>query len=332
MTALDGTAPRPDLEARPEPRAVDSAAPFFIVMNAGSGHAEAAEARAVLEQELRSAGRAFELAVVEDAARLHDIALATVSRARARGGVVVVAGGDGTINAVVNASYGSGCPLGILPRGTFNYFSREHGIPADTRAAVQVLLTARAHPVQVGLVNGRVFLVNASLGLYPQLLEDREGFKQRLGRRRWVALVSAIVTVLRHRRELTLDVEYAGRTRVVRTRTLFVGNNELQLEQVGIPEAPAIENGRLVGLVVRPAGVAELLWLIVRGALGTLGDAEQVGHFAFRRIVVRPRRARRQLKVAADGEITRVAAPIEFTVGPEPLYVLKPEGGGSGRR
>lgn len=311
--------------AAKEPRAPAPDAPFVIVMNARSGHDDAAQTRELVEQRLAAAGRRYLIAAIGSGSEIATVATTAVAEAQAQGGIVVVAGGDGTINAVCNVLYGSGCTLGVLPQGTFNFFARTHGIPLEPEHALDVLLTARAHPVQAGLVNDRLFLVNASLGLYPQILEDREGFKRRLGRRRWVALLSGLTTVIQHRRPLTLAIEHEGTVREVRTSTLFVGNNRLQLEQVGIDEASAVGRDRLVGLVLRPVSLAELLWLAIRGAFGTLGDADDVTSFAFGRITVQPRRLGRRLKVAADGEITWLTAPIEFKVAPKPLYLLKPE-------
>ena len=111
--------------------------------------------------------------------QIADGARRAVEQAMAQGGAVVAAGGDGTINAVAQEAHDAGCPMGVLPQGTFNYFSRTHGIPTETTEAIRALMSSRVEPVQVGLVNENVFLVNASLGLYPALLEDREQFKQR---------------------------------------------------------------------------------------------------------------------------------------------------------
>ena len=147
-----------------------SDSPLLIVMNAGSGHNDTTATRETIERVLEQAGRAYRIHVVEDPKRLEAIARETVEEARTCGGVVVAAGGDGTINAVANAVLGSGCAFGALPQGTFNYFGRTHGIPEDIAEATRALLRARAQPVQVGLVNNRLFLVNASLGLYPPFL------------------------------------------------------------------------------------------------------------------------------------------------------------------
>jgi diacylglycerol kinase family enzyme len=304
-----------------------SDSPLLIVMNAGSGHNDTAAAREAIEHVLKQAGRTYRICVVEDAKQIEDIARQTVEQAKACGGIVVAVGGDGTINTVANAVLGSGCPFGALPQGTFNYFSRAHGISEDIIEATRVLLSARAYPVQVGLVNNRLFLVNASLGLYPKLLEDREAYKRQYGRSRLVAFWSGLMTVLRQHRQLRITLERHGQTSNMRTPTLFIGNNRLQMEQIGIPLAEALEEGQLAAIAVRPVGTLAMLWLLVRGALGKLGEADNVISFAFRSLTVKPSslyRAQR-VKVAIDGEVIWLNAPLEFRVSPEPLYLLKPD-------
>lgn len=300
--------------------------PLFIVFNLGSGHGDASAARAVIEQACGEAGRELHLMVVPDPRRLADLARQAVQRAQPVGGVVVAAGGDGTINAVAQATLGSGCAFGVLPQGTFNYFSRNHGIPADTAQAMQVLLQHDALPVQVGLVNQQVFLVNASLGLYPKLLEDREAWKRQFGRSRLVALGAGLMTLLSGHRSLRLEIEVHGETSEVRTPTLFVGNNALQLQQLGFQEAQAVDAGELAAVRLRPVGSGAMLWLLLRGALGRLGEADEVVNFSFKRLTVRQARpfAARRIKVATDGEISWLSLPLVFSVSPEPLLLIRP--------
>lgn len=299
-------------------------AALFIVFNIGSGHGDPAEARAAIEHACAEAARELQLLVVDEPQRITAVAHEAVRRAQQVGGVVVAAGGDGTINAVAQATLGSGCPFGVLPQGTFNYFSRTHGIPADIAPAMQVLLHEQAHPVQVGLVNERVFLVNASLGLYPKLLEDREAWKKKLGRSRLVAAGAGLMTLLRGYRNLRLRIGVHGETHDVRTPTLFVGNNALQMEQFGFPEAQAIDAGALAGITLRPVGRLAMLGLLLRGALGRLGEADQVLNFPFRQLTVLRGFGQRRVKVATDGEVTRMNLPLVFRVSPEPLWLIRP--------
>ena len=303
--------------------------PLFVVLNAGSGRHNDDDAQQTMARVFEEAGREFEFLIIEEPAQIRDISRRAVALAKARGGVVVAAGGDGTINAVASAVLGSGCPFGVLPQGTFNYFGRVHGISQNTQAAASALLGASISPVQVGQVNGRIFLVNASVGLYPQLLEDREAWKQQLGRSRLVAFVSGLSTLLQSGKQLQLQIESTAEQvdlpPLIRTPTLFVGNNHLQLTRVGIDveHANAVIQGKLAGIVVRPIGMLALFWLLLRGLLGRLGDAENVDTFAFRRLTVTPK-GHKRIKVATDGEINWMQTPLVFEVASEPLLLLIP--------
>ena len=308
---------------RPE---TDPRAPLTIVLNPASGREDGAANCAALEQALRSAGRSYRL-LLPGQGSVAERARQAVKLAAADRGAGVAAGGDGTLNAVAQCVLGSGLPFGILPQGTFNYFGRTHGIPADTAAAVQILLNAPLQPVQAGQVNERVFLVNASLGLYPEVLQDREVLKQRYGRRRIVAAGAALATLLREHRQLQIAVERSGRVSTVRTPTLFIGNNRLQLEQIGMAGAEAVEQGLLAAILPRPVGTLAMLGLALRGALGRLGEAEQVDSFGFSTLRVQPDApyGGMRMKVACDGEIAWQRAPLLFRVATEPLWLYKPE-------
>lgn len=299
--------------------------PLHVVINAGSGEHDAQQTQAVLEEVFQAAGHATHFTRLGDAGALADACDRAAAQAKASGGVFVVAGGDGTLNMAAAAALRHGCALGVIPQGTFNYLARDHGIPLDAEAAARALVRARPQPVQVGLVNDHVFLVNASLGLYPQVLQDREAFKARFGRRRWVALLSGVATVFRWHRRLRLDIELDGVRTVLATTTLFVGNNRLQVEQVGLEEevAQRTGRGRLAGIVTRPVGAWTMLWLALRGALGRLGDADQVETFSFHELQVRVLGARR-VKVATDGEVLMMAPPLRFAAAAQRLLLMMP--------
>ncbi|WP_198918214.1 diacylglycerol/lipid kinase family protein [Achromobacter xylosoxidans] len=296
--------------------------PLFIVLNTGSGRGDAQALQDIIRRVLDEAGRRFQLMPVDDPSRLVATAREAVALAREAGGIVVAAGGDGTLNAVAGQVLGQDVPFGILPQGTFNYFGRRYGISQDTEAALRGLLGGELRPVQVGLLNGRLFLVNASLGLYPQLLEDREAYKQRFGRSRLVALWSGLVTLMRAPRQLSLRLDYEGRVRDLRSPTLVVGNNRLQLEHIGIDPAE-LDRGHLVAMAARPVGTLALYGLLLRGLFSRLGEAEHVVSFAFDRLMVSIR-GRRRVKVAMDGEISWMDTPLEFKVSDTPLPLVVP--------
>jgi|GEM_PF-721045 len=260
------------------PRApeIDPAAPLLFIINAASGRHDSDTTRQQIEAALRTSGRTGELLFTHPD-QLAQVAQQAAVTAFARHSAVVAVGGDGTINSVAQAAHAQGCAMGVLPQGTFNYFARTHGIPTDAEQATQALLRCEPVPVQVGLINERVFLVNASVGLYPELLQDREAYKARFGRSLVVAFAAALVTLLGRHRQLRLRIERGTDVRDVTTPTLFIGNNRLQLEQVGLAQASALDQGCLAAVMLRPIGALAMLWLLLRGHAAALKNWAAAG-------------------------------------------------------
>lgn len=309
--------------------AFNETAGLQFVVNGTAGSSDADAKRDAIETGLREAGRA---GIVSFAApgELARVARDSAAKALAAGSAVVAVGGDGTMNTVAQAAHAVGCPMGVIPEGTFNYFAREHGISTETGEALRLLFHARPEPVQVSAINDRVFLVNTSVGLYPDLLQDRERWKARFGRSRWVALVAGVTTLLRSQDALSLWIEWEGKLRKVRTLMLFVGNNRMQLEKLGLldPDAPAergVAEGLVAAMILRPIGTLAMLRLVLRGALGQLGDAGGVEHFVCQTLRVAPMLmfGRRRMKVAFDGEVEWMNAPLTIRVLPKPLWLMK---------
>lgn len=310
--------------------------PLFIVMNAGSGRRNATSARNNLAKLFHEANQPYELLLCRRPGGLSALTEQAVEQARRRDGVVVAAGGDGTIRFVAQRVLAAGLPFGVLPQGTFNYFARDNGLPQDPVAAAEALLAGmRAgceRPVQVGQLNDQIFLVNASLGLYPQLLADRETFKQRHGRSRMVARWAGLLTLLRRDIKMLLRVEYTGGQQasgadVIPASTIFVGNNSLQLNEVGLAtEAQSVQQGQLAALVLPPMSASMRVAVALRGMLGQLGEAPNVTHFSCRQLVVEPlsRHQLRHVKVAMDGEGAWMRPPLVFRVAPRPLRLIVP--------
>ena len=297
--------------------------PYFFVLNPASGHSDSESARVTIERLLTDASLRFEFIEFSDGAGLPNAAKDAARKAKESGGTLVACGGDGTINAVAAEALAADVPLGVIPQGTFNYFGRAYGISSDLDQAVKRMLASPARSACVGLVNDKVFLVNASIGLYPKVLEDRESWKQSLGRHRVVAIVAAMVTLMRYHRmlSLALKTEHDRSRHAVKTPTLVVCNNPIQLARLGIDDSGTVGNGQLMAITLAPISKLGLLKLILTGALGQLGVATEV---AAQRCVqleasLGGRRFRRPIKVALDGEICRMSLPLNFSVASTPL-------------
>ncbi len=302
---------------------------------AAEQHAETARAlAAALEHPARGAGCTCCLYIAGDPAELPSLARAA-ARAAVQDGIVVAAGGDGSINAVAQAAWQEDVPMSALACGTFNFFAREHGLPEDPEAAASALLDTLAHgearAVRVGRVNERVFLVNASLGLYPRILVEREQASRRFGRYQFVALASAIMTLARgvRRRMLTLSRSHDGANRdpaPVFATTLFAGRNALQLEQLGMPETGEVRRGALGIIVHKPESRWSLAALLLRAARGALAEHPRIESFSTRALDVTPAHAggRHRVLVACDGETLEMKLPLQIRVEERPLRLLAP--------
>jgi diacylglycerol kinase family enzyme len=125
---------------------------------------------------------------------------------------------------------------------------------------------------------------------------------------------------------LRLLIHCEGAVREITTATLFIGNNRLQLERLGLPESQAPDDGRLAAVILRPVGMLAMLGVMLRGALGTLGETETIERFEFTQMQVMPRLlpGRQSIRVAMDGEVIRLRVPLDISRSSRPLFLLKP--------
>lgn len=236
---------------------------------------------------------------------------------------VVAGGGDGTVNAVASVLAGSAARFGVLPMGTLNHFAKDMGIPLTLDEAVATIARGQAKAVDVGEVNERVFLNNSSLGLYPDMVRDREKQQRRLGRGKWLAALWATIGALRRYPFLNLRLRLAdGKEHARRTPFVFIGNNEYTMQGFSIGERIRLDGGRLSLYVAqRPGrlGLLRLAWSALRGKLAQERDFDVLGTESME-IETR----HKHLPVATDGEVTVMATPLRYRIRPGALNVIVP--------
>ncbi|MCA0993917.1 diacylglycerol kinase [Salipiger pacificus] len=237
-------------------------------------------------------------------------------------GILVAAGGDGTIGAVATAAHEAGVTMGVIPQGTFNYFARGLDIPEEPEGAVAVLATGRLREISLGEVNGEVFLNNASLGIYPLILRTREGVYQRWGRSRIAAYWSVILALAGFRHPLRMEVTVDGRKSRIRTPLAFVANSAYQLDQFNLDGGDAIRDGDFVLFTSKGSSRWDLIRASVRLAMGKAQKGEEFGFVTGRDITLHTDRPR--ALVARDGEKELMETPIRFCRREAPLRVMVP--------
>ena len=290
-----------------------------VIVNAGSGGGNDQALVDRLAGHFRAAGLHAEIELAHGG----DEIVAAVGNAIARQPPMIVAGGgDGTVSTVAAAMVDTGIVFGVLPLGTLNHFARDLGIPPELADAVAVLAGGEAARVDVGEVNGRIFVNNSGLGLYPDIVRERERQQKRLGRGKWPAFAWATLSALRRFPFLVVAMAVDGKEVLRKTPFVFIGNNEYRMEGFAIGERSRMEGGLLSLYVAQRPGRWRLVQLAVRALTGHLRQARDFDAILAAEIVVQSKRKR--LHVATDGEVSVMTPPLHYRVRPASLIVMRP--------
>jgi diacylglycerol kinase family enzyme len=292
-----------------------------VIINAGAGGSADGEAARAVEAAFASCGVRAHVSVARGGDEVTELARRALSNgARA----VVAGGGDGTVGSVAGALVGSGMPFGVLPLGTLNHFAKDLNIPLGLEEAARNVCEGREVSVDVGEVNGQVFVNNSSLGLYPRIVRRRERLQEREGSGKWSAFARASLAVMRRYPFLNVRLDADGRRIVRRTPFVFVGNNEYRMESFQMGARERVDAGRLSLYVAHHTGRLGLLRLALSALFGRLRQAGDFDSLGAEEIWVETRRPRR-LPVATDGEVNVMTTPLHYRVRPGALKVIVPK-------
>jgi len=240
--------------------------------------------------------------------------------------LVLAAGGDGTINAVAASLISTDAVLGVLPLGTFNHFARDLNIPPGLEAAVANIFHGEVAHVDVGEVNGRIFLNNSSVGFYPGLVREREAH-QRRGHSKCVAFAKGAIFIFKRYSPLTVRTKLDEATTLPpSTPFVFVGNNRYQIAGLHIGERISLDGGTLWVCQAPHSGRGKLLRLALQALLGRSNPRELV-ILETSEFWVRPKA--KTLRVANDGEVHRMDTPLHYRCLPRALRVIVPSRAGA---
>lgn len=289
-----------------------------LIANAKAGQKDA-ESR-IEEIRARLAPRVAEFAI-KPLRRGSEIAGTARDAANAGFDIIAALGGDGTQSAVAAALAGSRAVQAVLPGGTFNYLARELGV-ATMDEALDALLGGHVEARDLGQINDRLFVNNASLGLYPQILIRRESIYRRWGRSRIAAYWSVLREIRELRAPMRLTVIADGEEHHYRTPLAFIARSAYQLESLGLDGADAIRDGRFVLFLSKGHTRRALIAAAVRLALGQARTGTDFELVISDEIVVDSNKHRKW--VALDGEKIPMPAPFRLKVLKGALRVCVP--------
>jgi YegS/Rv2252/BmrU family lipid kinase len=294
--------------------------PLKIIVSAGAGPADNARVVERIAEIFKEDQIDVDFSIAKTGGEVAELARAA---AREPYKVIVAAGGDGTVNSVASAVIDSDKILGVLPLGTLNHFARDAGIPFDLDAAMRTIVAGHTIEVDVAEVNDRIFLNNSSLGLYPMIVREREKH-QRLGFRKWPAFIWATIKALLRRNpfldvQLRVNGELLDRT----TPFVFVGNNEYAMDLLNIGSRERLDRGVLSIYITHGTSRWKLISLALRAVIGRLHNDRDF--LELRSNEVKIQTARKRVRVAFDGEVEVMEAPLQYRVRNRALRVIVPK-------
>jgi diacylglycerol kinase family enzyme len=292
-----------------------------VVMNAGAGSIGDAKCEERKAEILAACGAAGIDATVHlcEPARLTETA-----REVAASGVdaVIAAGGDGTVSAVATALAGGKIPMAVFPLGTLNHFARDLEMPSDLTEAAQAIAARNLVQLDVGELNGRVFVNNSSIGLYPETVIQREAERKAHHRGKWTAMLIAAMRVLRRFPLLRVGIVTSQGTIRAKTPLVFIGNNAYTINVLELGERAHLDRGELSLYMVRATTRIKMFWLMVRSIVQRLDAVKDFEAHRIREAVIRT--GHRTLEVAIDGEVVTMQPPLYYRIRPGVLPVLAP--------
>jgi diacylglycerol kinase family enzyme len=248
---------------------------------------------------------------------------AAAKRAAASGvDAVVAAGGDGTVSAVASGVVGTGVPLGVLPRGTLNHFAKDLGLPLTIEEAIATIAAGHTRPIDVGEVNDRIFINNASIGAYPKAVLHRNLLRYTFGQNKWLAMLRGAMSVFARMPMVQVRIDSAEQTYMKTTPFVFVGNNEYQMHLLSLGKRSCLDKGVLSLYLTSRTGRWALVRLSFRAFFNRLDQARDFYSACLPEFWVDTPKP--SVHVAVDGEVQVMTTPLHFKVRPGALRVIVP--------
>jgi diacylglycerol kinase family enzyme len=235
---------------------------------------------------------------------------------------VIAGGGDGTISSVAGILANSNTPLGVLPLGTLNHFAKDLGVPMSIEGAIKIIADNHVKSIDLARVNDRIFINNSSIGLYPQVVRDRDEQRLRLGRGKFFATLIATLNAMRRFPTLHVRIGIGDKSVLRRTPFVFVGNNRYEMSLMSVRGRQRLDERLLSLYVTNRAGRFGMLRLALRALFGRLEQAKDFESIYLPELWIET--GKRRLHVALDGEVENMSPPLHYESVPQALKVFIP--------
>ena len=294
--------------------------PIEVIINAAGGSFVEGETEQRLKDAFAASGLDANINLAKTGEQIGEFAEVA---ANADAEVIVAGGGDGTISSVAAIVAKTDKTFGVLPLGTLNNFSKDLLIPQDIEEAVRIIAAGNIAEIDLAELNGRIFINNSSIGLYPHIVKDREKQQERLGYGKWRAAFGATLKMFRLSPFLKVGIVVDGKLYLRKTPFVFVGNNQYEMDLYNIGRRPALDQGKLSIYFLHRGGRLGVIRLLFRTVTGRVKQWKDFEEVLAENVSIQTRRKR--IYVAFDGEVSVVKTPLKYTILPKALRVFVPK-------
>lgn len=282
--------------------------PIYFVYNSRSGSAHRLE---LLQKACSDVGL-----VIKKFIPIDDTMAETMKVPIKEKATIIVMGGDGTMNTLANLIVHTEATMAPITGGTFNHFTKDLRIPRDLRAALRAIKNGKVEYIDTVSVNGKYFVNNSMLGLYPHSLQIRSTLQDKYGK--WPAAVIAVVRTIAKFHTYHIFI----RGNEYHTPYVFIGNNKFGLEELGLPGRKTFDSGKMSVYVAHTRNRWSVAKLTIMAAARRLKDADEfvilnVG----KSFTVHTKR--KKMRVSHDGELSHMRTPLKYTVHAKSLRILR---------
>lgn len=293
---------------------------YYVILNANAGTANAS---GLSEGALRELFAANGLAATIDARTDCDLATRIGDALAGDASIIVAAGGDGTITAVAESLLGTSKSLAILPLGTVNALAKDLHVPLDLPGAVANLVTGHEHRIDVGEVNGRIFLHKVVIGVIPGMAAGRERVRGRGDASAKIGLLRYFFRRLARAKRLAVVIEPdEGARRIERVQALAVASNAYDEGLGQFFSRQSLDRGTLTLYTLKHLNVRDFVRLTTGMILGNWRNDEALSMESIRSVSIDTRKT--LIKVMLDGEVVTLTTPLDFAIRPQALSVIVP--------
>jgi diacylglycerol kinase family enzyme len=236
---------------------------------------------------------------------------------------VIAGGGDGTVSTIAGLLAGGRIPLGVLPLGHFNHFAKDIGVSVNIREAITEIASGKVKFIDVGEVNGHIFINNSSIGIYPRYVRDREHDRRKFGINKMVAALLSFWKTLTYFPVYKVRLETGENNLKCKTPFVFVGNNEYQMKLFSPQLRPSLTEGFLSLYVSKCTNKLSIIRFSLLFLFKRLDQAKDFTFLKVKEATINI--AKKRIEISADGEVLFLEPPLVYRIRPEYLPVIIPE-------